>query len=200
MILILPVRRTAVVVLAAFVLAIGLSACGKNAGTSSGPAPASASSSTGAALPSDGTASATESGSCKKVRFALHAGLAAGAIHRYLWKPYQAGTFQAGAQGRRAAIVKGALAGAFAFHELKVAESDIRGCPGTQAITSALQSGLTHVGALTAGLKAGNLDPSALTSANGSISSLETKSKEAGTPIKEQEPTPGQLATGSAGE
>lgn len=190
--MILSVRRTAVVVLAALVLAIGLTGCGKNASTSSGPTTASASSSTGAA-------NATESGSCKKVRFALHAGLAAGAIHRYLWKPYQAGTFKAGAQGRKTAIVKGALAGAFALHELKVAESDIRGCPGAQAITSALQSGLTQIGGLAAGLKAGNLDPSALTSANGSISSLEAKSNEAGVPIKEQEPTPGQLATGTTG-
>ena len=48
-----------------------------------------------------------------KTKFALHAGLAAGAIHRYLYKPYKAGTLQPGAKGRTKALVKAGLATAF---------------------------------------------------------------------------------------
>jgi len=56
-----------------------------------------------------------------KTKFVLHTGLALGAFHRYIYKPWKAGKLKKGANGRVAALVKAAAAGAFAAHELGAA-------------------------------------------------------------------------------
>ena len=59
-----------------------------------------------------------------KTKFVLHSGLAFGAFHRYILKPYRAGAFRKGTPGRTKALVKAGAAAAFAYHELKVARTD----------------------------------------------------------------------------
>ena len=56
-----------------------------------------------------------------KTKFVLHTGLAIGAFRRYIYKPWKAGTFEQGADGRTAALVKAAAAGAFTANELRLA-------------------------------------------------------------------------------
>ena len=58
-----------------------------------------------------------------KTKFVLHTGLAVGAFRRYIYKPWKAGTFQQGADGRTAALVKAAAAGAFTANELRLARN-----------------------------------------------------------------------------
>jgi len=53
-----------------------------------------------------------------KTKFVLHTGLALGAFHRYIYKPWKAGKLRKGADGRVAALAKAAAAGAFTAHEL----------------------------------------------------------------------------------
>jgi|SRR5579884_214846 len=59
-----------------------------------------------------------------KTKFLLHAGLAFGAFHRWIYNPYRAHAFSAGAPHRGRTIAKAAAAGAFAYHEIKVARDD----------------------------------------------------------------------------
>ena len=47
-----------------------------------------------------------------KTKFVLHTGLAIGAFRRWIYKPWKAGTFKKGADGRTKALVKAAAAGA----------------------------------------------------------------------------------------
>jgi len=54
-----------------------------------------------------------------KTQFVAHMGLAYGAFHRYIQKPYKAGKFKKGAEGRKTAIAKAAVAAAFSYSELK---------------------------------------------------------------------------------
>ena len=42
-----------------------------------------------------------------KTKFVLHTGLAIGAFRRYIYKPWKAGKFQKGADGRTTALVEG---------------------------------------------------------------------------------------------
>jgi hypothetical protein len=49
-----------------------------------------------------------------KTKFVLHAGLAFGAIHRYIYKPLRAGALHNGAPGRVKVLLKGAAAAIFA--------------------------------------------------------------------------------------
>lgn len=64
-----------------------------------------------------------------KTKFLLHSGLAFGAFHRYIYRPYRAGAFRKGAPGRAKALVKAGASAVFAYHELKVAANDAK-CDG----------------------------------------------------------------------
>jgi hypothetical protein len=58
-----------------------------------------------------------------KTQFVLHTGLAIGAFRRWIYRPWKAGTLQKGADGRTAALVKAAAAGAFTANELRLARN-----------------------------------------------------------------------------
>jgi hypothetical protein len=57
-----------------------------------------------------------------KTKFLLHTGLAFGAFHRYIYKPFKSGGFKGGAPGQKAAIAKAAATALFVYHELKQAD------------------------------------------------------------------------------
>lgn len=57
-----------------------------------------------------------------KTKFLLHAGLAYGAFHRYIYKPYKANGFSKGSPKRVRTIAKAAASAAFVYHELKQAD------------------------------------------------------------------------------
>ncbi len=57
-----------------------------------------------------------------KTKFLLHAGLAFGAFHRYIYKPFTASGFSSGAPKRKRTIAKAAASALFVYHELKQAD------------------------------------------------------------------------------
>ena len=90
-----------------------------------------------------------------KTKFVLHAGLAFGAFHRYILKPYRTGAFAKGAPGRTKALVKAGASALFAYHELKVARTDaVCDGPRLRKLADSLSSALASLNALRA-LKAG---------------------------------------------
>jgi hypothetical protein len=128
-----------------------------------------------------------------KTKFVLHAGLAFGAFHRYIYKPFKQGAFRQGAHGRIKAFVKGAAAALFTYHEVKIALKDAR----SSKLLSKLVSPLTALQARFAGLrgklKGGKLDPSGdIAAANGEVESLRSQSSGLGAAIKDRTaPVPG---------
>jgi len=146
-------RRTITILAIAALALLGLGACGSSKSSSSGGG-SNASQSSGA-----GQASTTPSGqpagsSDRKVRlaktkFVLHAGLAFGAFHRYIYKPFRSGRFAGGGRVRKSVIVvKGAAAGLFAYHEVKLALTDAHSSPLLSKLVSpltALSSGLQGI-------------------------------------------------------
>lgn len=119
-----------------------------------------------------------------KTKFLLHAGLAFGTFHRYIYTPLKAGDFSHPLQ-HKAAVVKAAAAGAFVYHEVKLALTDAQG----SAILSKVVSPLTALGATLAGvvasLKSGHPSLSGITSANGAISSIKSAASSSGANITE---------------
>lgn len=115
-------RSTALVAIPLVAGSMTLSACGGSATettTTSAATVAASSAGTSAA-----TASATpvncpteNTKAFAKTRFVADLGLAAGTFHRYIYKPYQAGSFKQGADGRTMALVK---AGATAALDYKL--------------------------------------------------------------------------------
>jgi hypothetical protein len=98
-------KRALVLILGLMIMFGGATAC-SSSGTSTNAAP-SASQSASAA-----NASCAQAGTRKipKTRLLADLGLTYGAFQRYLYKPYRAGAFQKGANGRTKALVKAGLA------------------------------------------------------------------------------------------
>ena len=134
-------------------------------------------------------ASSTSTTHLAKTKFVLHAGLAFGAFHRYIYKPYKEGTFSGGLLHHKLATLKAALAAAFAYHEVKLALQDARSSKLLSKALGPLLALQTKLGTLTSGLKHGNVDSSAITSANADTSQTSKAGASAGQPITDQ-PTP----------
>jgi hypothetical protein len=121
-------------------------------------------------------------------KFALHAGLAAGAFHRYIYKPFKAGTFRSGAMGRRVALVKAGLAGLFAYHELKLAIKNAQGSKLLRPLVAPANALAARFQGIGNGLKAGKFNPADIGSANGQLAGLTKQAARAGIPIKDLNP------------
>jgi hypothetical protein len=193
-----PLRRILAVLTAAVMSVALLSGCGTSSTTTSTPT-AAAGATTSATTPAAGASqspSGTADASCPttstqsfaKTRFVVNVGLAAGAFHRYIYKPYQAGTFTKGANGRTMALVKAGLAGAFAAKQLKDATENVQADP---ALCKVFVKPMTELGDQLSTLKdkvaAG--DVAALESAKKAIDSLKSLGAQHGMTITENENT-----------
>jgi hypothetical protein len=90
-----------------------------------------------------------------KTKFLFHAGLAFGAFHRYIYKPYKAGTFTG--SGKVAAIAKAALASVFVYHEIHEAQKQVSCSHTLQVLESPLTKLMSVLKAAETKLKAGSL-------------------------------------------
>jgi hypothetical protein len=124
-----------------------------------------------------------------KTKFVLHAGLAFGAFHRYIYKPFKEGKFSGGLLHHKLATLKAALAAAFAYHEVRLALGDARSSKILSALLSPLLALQTKLGSLRDGLKGGNVDSAAIDSANSDTGTIAAQSSRRGQPIQDQ-PTP----------
>lgn len=168
-------------VLASSVLAASLLLAGCGSGDQSGSAGQAGGATTAFTCPTEGTQSFS------KARFVLNVGLAAGAFHQWIWKPYQAGGFQDGADGRTANLVKAGLAAAFAAKQVKDATDNVRNDP---ELCSALAQPLAQLTAALDDLK-GRItrgDVASLASIEALVAAVIGKSEIEGLTIVEQVP------------
>ena len=119
-----------------------------------------------------------------KTKFLLHAGLAFGAFHRYIYKPYRAGDFTP-PSSHKLAIVKAGAAGLFAYHEVKIALVDAQSSSTLSKLVSPLTALETKLHGLGSGLHGGKLDAAGITRANSAVSSLGSQSASHGASIKD---------------
>ena len=154
--------------------------------TTSDSIPADPSGDAGDAAPISQACPAQATTSFAKTKFVAHSGLAFGAFHRWLWKPFQAGTFKKGADGRIKAFIKGGLSALFVKREVRLAATDVQADPTLcKAIISPLDKLGDTVQAAFDKLKGG--DASGITDLNTSIGSIESISQKDGVPIQEDE-------------
>jgi hypothetical protein len=124
-----------------------------------------------------------------KTKFVLHTGLAFGAFHRYLYKPFKAGTFQSGAHGRISAFVKAGLAALFIKREVRLASEDVKANPTLcKAIAAPLQDVSDKISAAVSSLKGG--DASGISGIEQTVQSVEGKASTAGSAIQEDANAP----------
>ena len=157
-----------------------------NSAGAEGDIPADPAQSADDAAPIDTSCPATNTTAFAKTKFVLHSGLAFGAFHRYLYKPYQAGTFKKGASGRIVAFVKGGLAALFIKREVRLASDDVKANP---TLCKAIAAPLGKIGnsmqAAFDKLKTG--DASGVNDANSLVSTVEGTSQKDGVAITEND-------------
>ncbi|MFD7427363.1 hypothetical protein ACFV6Z_09940 [Streptomyces sp. NPDC059818] len=176
-----PLRRLVVALLLSCTVLVGATACG-------GDGDSSASSS---ASPS-GTSSA-EAQKFAKTRFVTNAGLAAGATYQWVVKPYRAGKFKKGADGRTFALVKAGLAGGFAYNRLKAAADNAKGDPLLSKAVAPLTAGIASLKGLAGKLGKGEAGEGDIGAFESVISGIKDAGKSAGAEVKDKVPSTSQL-------
>lgn len=183
--------RTALVPL---VLALALLTGGCNAKNATPPAASTAAAPTAAATTTPpASAAATDPAGCPtsnttsfaKTKFVLHTGLAFGAFHRYLYKPFKAGTFTSGGTGHKILVIaKAGTAALFIKREIRLSIEDVKANPLLcKAIAAPLSSLSDTVSGAIGKLKHG--DTSGLTTADSAITAIETRARTGGAAITE---------------
>ena len=114
-------------------------------------------------------------------KFLLHAGLAFGASHRYIYKPFRSGGFTP-MTSHKLAIVKAGAAVLFVYHEVKFALIDAQSSPLLSKLISPLTGLDSKLSSLRLRLHGGQLDPSGINQANTAVTSIGALG---GAPIRE---------------
>jgi hypothetical protein len=155
------VRRIVIPLLLVSALSVSLAACGGH----SHPAP-------------------TSKVHFAKTKFVLHAGLAFGAFHRWIYKPFKAGVLSH-PLSHKLAFLKALAAGAFVIHEVRLARADAAHSRLLSHVLLPLAAVGTAVGVIHAGLAHHHVNGSEINSANSSINAAHSASSAAGQPITE---------------
>ena len=186
-------NKTVSAVMSLFLVAFLAAGCKSSTTSSSANAGQTTSSSDGVGTSATSAAAAqcptSNSTSFAKTKFVLHAGLAFGAFHRYLYKPLQAGTFKSGAHGRITAFIKAGLAALYIKREVRLAYGDVTANPTLcKAIAAPLRSVGDGVSAAVTKLKGG--DSSGITVIQSTVGAVESNSSANGTAVTENPNAP----------
>lgn len=132
--------------------------------------------------PIDATCPTANTTAFAKTKFVGHAGLAFGAFHRYLYKPYKASAFQSGAKGRTVTLVKAGASALFIKREIRLATEDVKANPALcNAVAAPLANVGNTIGDAFSKLKSG--DASGLEAAQTAVTSIESKASRSGDTI-----------------
>ncbi len=189
-------RTSSTLTVALLALALMLTGCGNKASTaqsgtsgtgstgiSTGAAGASPSTLNGVPLDANGCPTSNAIG-LAKTKFALHTGLALGTFHRYLYKPFKAGSFAAGTHGRIVALVKAGATALFDVHEIRIATEDVKANPTLcRVIAAPLRTLASTLDGIGNRIKGG--DTSGLDDANTQAAAIAATSASKGQPITE---------------
>jgi hypothetical protein len=137
---------------------------------------------------SAGSGQTTQHIAFAKTKFLIHAGLAFGAFHRYIYKPFRNGGFTPPSR-HKAAIVKAGLAALFALHEAKIALQDAQASPVLSKLVAPLTALQRQLAGLGGRLKSGSLDAGGINSASSTVDQIGSQSASSYKPIKDA-PTP----------
>ncbi|MET9090860.1 hypothetical protein ABZX72_02090 [Streptomyces cyaneofuscatus] len=189
-----PLRRPLVALLLACAVLVSATGCGDSGDSGSATGTGTSSSASASASASAASSSAsTEKQRLAKTRFVANAGLAAGATYQWIVKPYRAGTFKKGAEGRTFALVKAGLAGGFAYNRLKAAAENAKGDPLLSKAVAPLTAAIESLQGMATKLRKGEAGEGDIGAFESVIDSIKSAGKDAGAEVKDKVPSTSQL-------
>ncbi|MET8575010.1 hypothetical protein [Streptomyces sp. NPDC005012] len=132
-----------------------------------------------------------------KTRFVVNAGLAAGATYQWIVKPFRAGKFKKGADGRRVALVKAGVAGLFAYNRLDAAVKNAKADPTLSKAVAPLQEGIDKLKEQAKNLRKGDNTDDIVGNFDSIINDVKDAGKSAGAEVTDKVPSAGELTGGS---
>jgi hypothetical protein len=179
---------TGVLVAVCCVAVLALAGCGSSSKTTTSSAGTAASATTSAA---------TSSTSLPTAKFALHAGLAFGAFHHWVYNPIKAGALKHPTQ-HKLALIKAGLAAVFVYHELRLAVDNAKQSSVLKPVVAPLTAAADKLAGLKSSITSGSVNPSDLEGINSQLSQAGQTAKSAGQTIKESIPSASQLTAGAS--
>lgn len=180
-------RRWTVLVVLVTAATVGCGSAGPSTTAAPGTGGASPASSGDSAASGPTTCPTSSTRPFVKTRFVADVGGAAFLVNRYLYQPYQAGSFTAGAPGRPAALVKAGLAAATSVKLLGNARANAAANPTLcRAIAAPLDQLAGQLGSLGTALSNGTLDPTSLSGLTTTVSQLKAQAGSVGIPIQDR--------------
>lgn len=181
-------RLTTLVLSLSLVVFLAVGCKSSTSSTAAGGAPA-VSSSASAAPSAAATACPSQASGFAKTKFTAHAALGFGAFHRYIYKPYRAGTFRSGAHGRLIAFAKAGLAALFIKREIRLAAAAARNSPELcKVILTPLRAVSETIQAAVTKLRGG--DASGISAVQNAVSQAESAASGQGAGITEDQNAP----------
>ena len=164
--------------------------------SATGCGPSSSSSATGStsAAPSGMPGAACQqvgSVNFDKAKFVLHAGLAFGAFHHFIYAPYKAGTLHG-----VGALAKAGLAGLFTVHELKLAKADAESSPTLCHLAAPFDKASAAISNSSGQIRSGKASSQDIEGMNNDVNAVQGGAKADGVPAPDQVPSDAQLASG----
>lgn len=126
-----------------------------------------------------------------ETKFVLHAGLAFGAFHHFIYGPYKAGTLHG-----VGALAKAGLAGLFTVHELKLAKADAESSPTLCHLAAPFDKASAAISSSTSQLKSGKASGQDIEGMNNDVNAAQSGAKADGVPAPDRVPSDSQLASG----
>jgi len=171
--------------------ALALAGCGSGSSSSSAAAGTASGSATST------SAGPTSSTHLPTVKFLLHAGLAFGAFHHWIYTPVKAGVLKHPFL-HKLTLVKAGLAALFVYHELKLAAQDARASKVLKPVVAPLEAAANKLSGLKASITGGSVNPTDLTGINSQLSRAAQSAKSAGQSITESVPSLTQITAGAS--
>lgn len=147
------------------------------------------------------SAAAAPSGSCQQVdtikfdkaKFVLHAGLAFGAFHHFIYRPYTEHRLHG-----VLALGKAGLAGLFTVHELKLAKADAESSPTLCKLVAPFDRASAALSGEVDKIKSDKATAGDMDGLGKQVDALQAGAKSAGVETPDVVPDDGQLASGGS--
>jgi hypothetical protein len=165
-------KRVLALVMGLMILLGGATACGSSSSSTQAAAPAGQSASGGAQAASPASCASVGTRKIPKTRLLADLALTYGAFHRYLYKPYKAGTFRKGAHGRIKAIIKAGLATAVILKLLSNAKKNAAADPTLCKFVPSMDAIKASLSNLAARIRGGTATSNDADSTNGLFEQL----------------------------
>lgn len=187
--------RTSTVLALASAALLTLTGCQPGSpGAAGDPSTSAATSATASAAASSDTCHQAGRDAFDRVKFVLHAGLAFGAFHHFIYQRFKTGGFAHGTSGRVKNLAEAGLAVAFTLHELEVAKEEALYSGVLCRLVGPLDNAQGSLGNVTDKVESGDVSGGDMDGINSDIASAGQAFANAGIPVIDRIPSLSDLS------